>query len=64
MGAVAAARARRWTHRRRLELALRLLADDRLDALISGESPFESLPEVMQSLARGMLPGLCHRIRY
>jgi threonine dehydrogenase-like Zn-dependent dehydrogenase len=64
VGAVAACRRARWTHRRRLELALRLLADDRLDALISGESPFESLPEVMQSLARGTLPALCHRIRY
>jgi 2-desacetyl-2-hydroxyethyl bacteriochlorophyllide A dehydrogenase len=53
-----------WTHRRRLELALRLLADDRLDALITGESPFESLPEVMRDLTRGTLPGLCHRICY
>jgi 2-desacetyl-2-hydroxyethyl bacteriochlorophyllide A dehydrogenase len=64
VGAVAASRRARWTHRRRLELALRLLADDRLDALISGESPFESLPEVMRDLARGTLPALCHRIRY
>jgi NADPH:quinone reductase-like Zn-dependent oxidoreductase len=64
VGVVPACRRARWTHRRRLELALRLLADDRLDTLISGESPFESLPEVMQSLARGTLPALCHRIRY
>jgi threonine dehydrogenase-like Zn-dependent dehydrogenase len=64
VGVVPPCRRARWTHRRRLELALRLLADDRLDTLISGESPFESLPEVMQSLARGTLPALCHRIRY
>jgi 2-desacetyl-2-hydroxyethyl bacteriochlorophyllide A dehydrogenase len=64
VGAVAAPRRAGWTHRRRLELALRLLADDRLDALISGESPFSSLPEVMRDLTSGTLPGLCHRIRY
>jgi NADPH:quinone reductase-like Zn-dependent oxidoreductase len=64
VGAVAAPRRAGWTHRRRLGLALRLLADDRLDVLISGESPFESLPEVMRDLTRGTLPGLCHRIRY
>ena len=57
VGAVAAARRARWTHRRRLELALRLLADDRLDRLISGESPFESLPEVMRDLAEGKPAG-------
>jgi hypothetical protein len=64
VGLVPACRRTRWTQRRRLELALRLLADDRLDTLISGESPFESLPEVMRSLALGTLPALCHRIHY
>jgi Threonine dehydrogenase and related Zn-dependent dehydrogenases len=54
----------RWTHRRRLETALALLADDRLDRLISGESPFADLPKVMRSLADGSLSSLCHRIRY
>ena len=52
----------RWTHRRRLALALELLADATLDALISGESPFASLPERMAHLAAG--DALCHRIRY
>jgi threonine dehydrogenase-like Zn-dependent dehydrogenase len=52
----------RWTHRRRLALALSLLADARLDALISGESPFEALPEVMPRLQREA--ALCHRVRY
>jgi threonine dehydrogenase-like Zn-dependent dehydrogenase len=64
VGAVAASHRPRWTRRRRLELALRLLADERLDALISGESPFASLPEVMHGVARGTIPALCHRIRY
>ncbi len=30
-----------WTSQQQLELALRLVADDQLDTLISGESPFE-----------------------
>ena len=54
----------RWSHRRRLALALALLADSRFDLLISGESPFAELPALMQQLA-GDPPGvLCHRIRY
>jgi threonine dehydrogenase-like Zn-dependent dehydrogenase len=52
----------RWTHRRRLALALELLADPRLDALISGETPFSELPDQMPRLAAG--EALCHRIRY
>lgn len=64
VGAVSPSRRPRWTHRRRLETALSLLADDRLDVLISGESAFDSLPEVMSALAAGTLPALCHRIRY
>jgi threonine dehydrogenase-like Zn-dependent dehydrogenase len=52
----------RWTRRRRLALALELLADPRLDALISGETPFSGLPDQMARLAAG--EALCHRIRY
>ncbi|RMB79792.1 zinc-binding alcohol dehydrogenase [Streptomyces shenzhenensis] len=48
----------------RLALALDLLADPALDALITGESAFEELPEVMPGLATGEIPALCHRIRY
>jgi len=64
VGAVAASQRSRWTHRRRMALALALLADPCLDALITGESPFEALPEVMAGLARGPGPTLCHRIAY
>ena len=42
--------AARWTHARRLALALDLLMDPWLDALISGESDFGSLPELMARL--------------
>ena len=64
VGRIPPARAPRWTHRRRLGLALRLLEAPELDALISGEDPFEELPEVMGRLAQGPSGALCHRIRY
>ncbi|MER7186966.1 dehydrogenase [Streptomyces hyaluromycini] len=58
-----AARAGR-TYADRLALALDLLADPALDALITGESAFEELPEVLPKLASGEIPALCHRVRY
>jgi threonine dehydrogenase-like Zn-dependent dehydrogenase len=64
VGAVPVARRTHWSRRRRLALALELLADDRLDTLISGESRFDELPEIMAKLADGRMPALCHRIRY
>ncbi|MGW2703843.1 zinc-dependent alcohol dehydrogenase [Streptomyces sp. NPDC001340] len=48
----------------RMALALDLLADPALDALVTGESAFEELPEVMPKLAAGEIPALCHRINY
>ena len=48
----------------RLALALDLLRDPAFDALITGESRFEELPEVMARLADGSLPALCHTITY
>jgi len=64
VGRIPPHRAADWDHRRRLASALELLADPRLDALISGESPFEELPETMARLARNGTGVLCHRIRY
>ncbi|MFI9545068.1 zinc-binding alcohol dehydrogenase [Streptomyces sp. NPDC052016] len=63
VGTVSPARANR-TYADRLALALDLLADPALDALITGESAFEELPEVMPRLASGEIPALCHRVRY
>ena len=57
-------RATRWDYRRRLALALDLLRDPRLDALISGESDFHELPALMPRLAAGGGDVLCHRLRY
>lgn len=64
VGRIPADRAPRWDHARRLGVALDLLADERLDSLISGESDFETLPEVMQRLSEDGRGTLCHRIRY
>lgn len=64
VGRIPPRRRPRWTHRRRLETALALLADDGLDCLIDGESSFFELPAVMRSLADGSRSGLCHRVRY
>ena len=64
VGRIPADRAARWDHSRRLAVALGLLRDERLDILISGESEFEGLPEVMGRLAEDGRGVLCHRIRY
>ncbi|MEU0335806.1 zinc-binding alcohol dehydrogenase [Streptomyces sp. NPDC006193] len=52
------------TYADRMALALDLLADPALDALVTGESAFEELPSLMPRLASGEIPALCHRIRY
>ncbi|MGH3434169.1 MAG: zinc-dependent alcohol dehydrogenase [Thermocrispum sp.] len=52
------------SHGDRMALAMRLLADPRYDALITGESRFDELPAVLPALADAALPGLCHRIAY
>lgn len=62
VGHVATPQRARWDHRRRMSLALSLLADPTLDALFTGESDFDSLPQLMPALAAG--DALCHRIRY
>ena len=64
VGNVAAAQRARWTHERRLDLALRLLADPALDVLITGEDRFEDLPRVMARLAADPGDTICHRIVY
>ncbi|WP_432133935.1 MULTISPECIES: dehydrogenase [unclassified Streptomyces] len=63
VGTVSPRRAGR-TYGDRLALALDLLADPALDALVTGECAFGELPEVMPELASGRLPALCHRVRY
>jgi hypothetical protein len=54
----------RWSHRRRLELALSLLTGPVLDRLITHSAPFHELPQVLQRLSNGAADTLCHRIDY
>jgi hypothetical protein len=64
VGAVATDQRARWTSSRRMELVLSLLSDSVLDAVITGESPFDGLPEIMRTLAAKPGGTLCHRIVY
>ena len=61
---IAGSQRSRWDHARRMDLVMRLLASDELDALITGESPFAELPDVMAKIAGGDDGSLCHRISY
>lgn len=64
VGHVAAPMRARMTHRQRLEKALHLLEDDRLDALITEEVAFEDLPEALPRLlapdALGIATAICY----
>ncbi len=65
VGQVAAAQRGRWSHRRRIELALSLLTDPALDALITDAAPFAELPDVLARLAASASDAtLCQRIDY
>lgn len=65
VGHIATAQRERWSHRRRLELALSLLADPSLDALITHNAPFHTLPQVLARLAGPSASDtLCQRIDY
>jgi hypothetical protein len=64
VGSVAASQRARWDSRRRMQFALASLTDPALDALVTGETGFESLPQVMADLADGSLDAICHRVRY
>jgi len=64
VGVVASARRGRRTAAERLALALDLLRDPAFDALITGVSRFDELPDVMARLAGGSLPALCHTLSY
>jgi threonine dehydrogenase-like Zn-dependent dehydrogenase len=64
VGMVSPARRGRRSPADRTALALELLRDPAFDALLSGSSRFDELPDVMARLADGNLPGLCHTITY
>jgi threonine dehydrogenase-like Zn-dependent dehydrogenase len=64
VGMVSAARRGRRTAADRLALALDLLRDPAFDALITGTSGFDELPDVLSRLTAGSLPALCHTVTY
>jgi len=64
VGSVPAGRSPRWSHRRRLTLALSLLRDPVFDILLSGETEFAALPSLMPRLATSSAGVLCHTLRY
>jgi threonine dehydrogenase-like Zn-dependent dehydrogenase len=64
VGAIATAQRARWDRRRRLALALDLLADARFDALLAPAVPFARLPEVMAELAAQPSKIMCQVINY
>jgi threonine dehydrogenase-like Zn-dependent dehydrogenase len=64
VGTLSPARAGRRSTADRLALALDLLRDPAFDALVTGRSRFDELPGVMERLAAGSLPALCHTISY
>jgi threonine dehydrogenase-like Zn-dependent dehydrogenase len=64
VGTISPARGGRRTTADRLALALDLLRDPAFDVLVTGQSRFVELPDVMARLAAGSLPALCHTITY
>ena len=64
VGKVAPSHRREWSHRRRLEHALGLLADDRLDVLLEPAIAFEDLPGRLPFLLAAGSSTLCQLIDY
>jgi threonine dehydrogenase-like Zn-dependent dehydrogenase len=64
VGDVAVARRGRRTTAERRALALDLLQDPAFDALLTGTSTFDELPDVMARLSDGRLRALCHTLTY
>ncbi|MGC5221716.1 zinc-dependent alcohol dehydrogenase [Micromonospora sp. DT81.3] len=62
VGMVAPRRRGNRTTADRLALALRLLQDPAFDELLTGDSPWRDLPDVLAGIAGGTAPGLCHTI--
>lgn len=67
VGMISQSRRARWDHTRRTEAAMALLADDRLDALISDEIAFgdapRRMPELLAPGATGLTAAICYEAR-
>jgi hypothetical protein len=64
VGKVAPSRRAEFTHRQRLEAALALTADSRLDALIAPAVAFDELPSRLPDVLKPQSGVLCQLIRY
>lgn len=64
VGQVAPSHRREWSHRRRLEHAIGLLADDRLDVLLEPAIAFEDLPDRLPFVLAAGSSTLCQVIDY
>lgn len=64
VGTVATAQRARWSHARRLALALDLLADPVFDHFLTGKSRFDDLPHALPRLVESPGSALCHVIHY
>lgn len=64
VGQVATAQRARWSHARRLRLALSLLREPLLDRLITHHADFHELPQVLARLSAGDTDTICQRIDY
>jgi threonine dehydrogenase-like Zn-dependent dehydrogenase len=64
VGQVASSRRPRWSYRRRMEAALRLLNTPELDLLVPVEIPFEETADRLPELLRAGAPGLAPVIGY
>jgi threonine dehydrogenase-like Zn-dependent dehydrogenase len=64
VGEVALRQRHRRSRSERLALALELLRDPAYDALFTGASAFDELPELMADLSAGRRAALCHTITY
>lgn len=64
VGTVSASRRSRWTHRRRLAVALGLLADPRFDALLGEEIGYRDLPDALPRIFSASGGAGCPVVRY
>ena len=64
VGQVSPSRRPRWSYARRLAKALELLADEKLDALITHEFSFDDAPTKLPDFLRAGAPGLAAVIAY
>jgi len=64
VGHISATRRPRWTHKRRLQAAMGMLIDERLDVLLTHCVDFEDLPHQLPDLFASKSQALCSLIRY